>query len=88
MEDKSIGCFIKGFTKDWEEGILSNKEFISLVKNELEKVENNMKCPRCKENELHEDLVMNALSRKDNKTYICSDCGNEEAMEEFLKSGY
>lgn len=26
-----------------------------------------------------------AISRKDNKTEICSDCGTEEAMEAFNK---
>jgi predicted RNA-binding Zn-ribbon protein involved in translation (DUF1610 family) len=45
--------------------------------------ENKNLCPRCKENELHEDMVMNSLSRKDNETYICDDCGTEEAMEEM-----
>lgn len=26
----------------------------------------------------------NALSRRDNKTYICSDCGTMEALEDML----
>lgn len=43
-------------------------------------------CPRCKEKKLHPNEVMNALSRKDNKTYVCSDCGTEEALEDFYKS--
>jgi hypothetical protein len=48
--------------------------------------ENNMKkCPVCKINELHKEEVMNALSRKDNKTYICSSCALGEAMEELEK---
>lgn len=25
-----------------------------------------------------------ALSRRDNKTYVCSDCGRNEAMQDFL----
>lgn len=37
-------------------------------------------------NELREPMVMNALSRRDNKTYICSDHGVAEAMEDFVKS--
>ena len=45
-----------------------------------------MKCPRCKTNDLHPVEVMNALSRHDNETYICSKCGMEEAMEDFIKS--
>lgn len=39
-----------------------------------------MLCPRCLENELHEESVMNALSIVDSKTYICSDCGNDESF--------
>jgi predicted RNA-binding Zn-ribbon protein involved in translation (DUF1610 family) len=41
-------------------------------------------CPRCKNNELHPVKVMNALSRADNKTYICDECGTDEAMEDFF----
>lgn len=41
-------------------------------------------CPRCKVNELHPIKVMNALSRADNKTYICDECGTDEAMEDFF----
>ena len=36
----------------------------------------------CNENELLEEGA-NALSRKDNETEICSECGTVEAMEEF-----
>lgn len=43
-----------------------------------------MKCPRCLTSELHPDKVMNSLSRLDNETYICNDCGTEEA---FLDAG-
>lgn len=41
------------------------------------------KCPRCGQDKLHDEDVMNALSRKDNKTYICGSCAFDEAMEEF-----
>lgn len=37
-------------------------------------------CPRCKELTLDKVEVRNALSRRDNDTYICSGCGTEEAM--------
>lgn len=40
-------------------------------------------CPVCEVNELHKEAVMNALSRKDNVTYICNDCAVTEAMEEL-----
>jgi len=38
------------------------------------------KCPRCKEFKLHPEQVMNKLSHRDNKTYICNACGDEEAL--------
>lgn len=39
-------------------------------------------CPRC-----HKKYTeYPALSRKDNKTEICPDCGTEEALEDFLNS--
>ena len=41
-------------------------------------------CPRCKVNVLDENEVMNSLSRQDNETYICNDCGDVEA---FLDAG-
>lgn len=43
-----------------------------------------MKCPLCKVNELCESGG-NALSRKDNETEICSECGIKEAIEEYTK---
>lgn len=42
----------------------------------------NSNCPVC-EGPMHEELVMNALSRRDNATYICSDCGRNEAMADI-----
>lgn len=42
-------------------------------------------CPMCELNELKQPLETNALSRKDNKTYICSDCGAKEAFLEMKK---
>lgn len=39
------------------------------------------KCERCGKIFVEEP----ALSRKDNKTKICSHCGFEEALEEFKK---
>lgn len=40
-------------------------------------------CPSCYEDNLCEDEVMNPISRKDNKTYICNQCAVREAMEEL-----
>ncbi len=43
-------------------------------------------CPRCGgpiPNELHKGQYPGALSRADNKTEICSDCGHEEAWEQM-----
>lgn len=39
----------------------------------------NLACPTC-----GADEPLQALSRKDNKTMICSDCGSKEALEEML----
>ena len=47
-------------------------------------------CPRCKtrlytpydsEEPISADALYPAVSRVDNKTYICSDCGREEMLE-------
>ena len=40
-------------------------------------------CPRCVEEYLHQERARNALSRRDNKTYICSHCGEREAFVDF-----
>lgn len=39
-------------------------------------------CPTCKS--FVRDFP--AISRRDNKTEICSDCGTREAMEDFMKA--
>ena len=44
-------------------------------------------CPKCKKNRLYKERVWNSLSRRDNKTYICNDCGREEAFEDLKKRG-
>lgn len=38
------------------------------------------RCPRCRRIKLDEEQVMNSLSHRDRKTYICNTCGEEEAM--------
>ena len=40
-------------------------------------------CPSCNK-EYNEPP---AISRRDNKTYICSNCGNREASFDFIKKG-
>lgn len=46
-------------------------------------------CPRCKASYIPNNLTPNAypgaLSRLDNKTEICSSCGVEESIEDYLK---
>lgn len=37
-------------------------------------------CPRCK----NTILSYPAISRRDNKTFICSECGVLEAMEDYI----
>ena len=41
-------------------------------------------CPRC--GNFYDKPYIPALSRKDNKTYVCSDCGVAEAMLDFTKT--
>lgn len=44
-------------------------------------------CPRCLgfiPNNITPGAYMGALSRTDNKTEICSDCGTEEAMQDLI----
>lgn len=43
-------------------------------------------CPRCGMQRMNAVKVMNALSRRDNKTYICSECGTREALFDFTIS--
>lgn len=38
-------------------------------------------CPICK----NKIIGYPAISRKDNKTEICSQCGTKEALEDFIK---
>lgn len=52
---------------------------------ELDKLKKT-RCPRCEQNTMRPEQVMNALSRRDNETYICSSCGVAEAMEDFFTS--
>ena len=42
------------------------------------------KCPRCDS----AMITFPALSRRDNKTDICSDCGTAEAMEDYTQQPY
>lgn len=41
-------------------------------------------CPRCKSEYLSPKAIENSLSRKDNKTLICSNCGTAEALEDMF----
>tara|TARA_B100001029_G_scaffold72075_1_gene58851 strand:+ start:4859 stop:5416 length:558 start_codon:yes stop_codon:yes gene_type:complete len=43
-------------------------------------------CRRCG-GPINPAQVLNALSRRDNKTYICSPCGMSEAFEDFIVAG-
>lgn len=43
----------------------------------------NVKCPMC--GRIYSGYP--ALSRRDNKTEICSDCGTKEALDDFFKNG-
>ena len=51
-----------------------------LSTNEAKAVQRRYKCPKCGKF----FITCPALSRKDNKTEICSECGYMEALEVFL----
>jgi hypothetical protein len=49
-------------------------------------------CPRCSEHEWIPNnatpgAYMGALSRTDNKTEICSNCGEDEALKDYFDGG-
>ena len=47
-------------------------------------------CPRCLggiPNDLQRGQYVGALSRTDNATYVCSDCGTAEGLEDFFNRG-
>ena len=50
---------------------------------EVQKQNRYLPCPRCGKSRMDLKLVRNALSRRAN-IYICSECGNEEALEEYF----
>lgn len=45
-------------------------------------------CPRCREHVLRKPLTANSLSRRDNETYICFECGAAEAMFDYSVSTF
>lgn len=82
----SLGCQPSGFIDRNENlgrfgWIAYNR---ALTDKELEEYELIAICPSCNKNKLRESGG-NALSRKDNKTEICSQCGTKEALIEFLE---
>lgn len=50
-------------------------------------LEDEDKCPRCQAPLNMERPALNALSRVDNQTYICSPCGNLEAIYNYTHPG-
>ena len=57
---------------------------IRVVLKKGEQMSKENKCPRC--NGVMEEYP--ALSRRDNETDICSDCGMLEALEDYTKQPY
>ena len=43
-------------------------------------------CPRCWKNTMVEPIGANALSRRDNSTMICNNCGTEESLVDWANS--
>ena len=60
---------------------------VTATKKEVRKQKVGDVCPRCEEAALlGPTLARNALSRRDNSTYICSGCGTQETMFDFAVS--
>jgi transcription elongation factor Elf1 len=56
----------------------------------LHALERDFTCPRCSGGVPNNDKrgeYVGALSRTDNKTTVCSDCGTEEALEQHFGDG-
>lgn len=77
-EEKFTKSAIKKVTR------IDNKFYVIYDDNSYFKivVEKSNLCPICRKNELMEEGC-NALSRKDNETEICDECGQKEAFEEM-----
>ena len=43
-------------------------------------------CPRCGEQQLRNPLILNSVSKIDNKTYICEFCASEESNQHGFKN--
>lgn len=69
----------------WNRSILMNNFFTAEMVFIFDFPEDKV-CPRCKKNKLEAEEVKNVLSRRDNKTYICSECGRDEARFDFVRS--
>ena len=69
------------FVFDFEDASFRRNDFLGVLKNN---VANEIGLCPCGNN-LHEEEVMNALSRKDNRTYICKSCEGAELQEELDK---
>ena len=66
--------------------ITNNREFTETMTITLDQ----HTCPRCFggiPNDLQRGQYIGALSRTDNKTYICSDCGTAEGLEDYFDLG-
>lgn len=62
-------------------------QIVETMQKEKAKMEKKIpaQCPRCGKNTMPvAELDPGALSRLDNETYICSQCGVEEALEQFF----
>lgn len=79
---ENIGTKVFGvFVADEENAQMRRGQFLGVLKDEV--IKELGICPSCLINTLHEDEVMNSLSRRDNETYICNDCSVKESMEDF-----
>ena len=59
---------------------------IRVVLKKGEQMSKENKCPKCDNVFKGIDITCPAISRRDNKTEICSDCGTAEALSDFILS--
>ncbi|MGU8989055.1 hypothetical protein ACV3V0_15290 [Clostridium perfringens] len=67
---------------DWSqaEKILKSGKVIKVITGDIRLVTKYNKCPICGSS----ITDFPAISRRDNSTEICADCGNKEAIEEYI----
>lgn len=99
MGSATYNCYEEEVMSVWEEGQQmlheeemedfrrsqeDDRDFDDTDEVETQEDQKERTCPVCKKTY----STFPALSRRDNKTEICPDCGTEEALTDYIKSEY